>query len=180
MVGVFMNDQLAQFEPDHTILVDTEAATLQVGWQLGQALVGGEVIFLEGDLGAGKTTLSRAIIRALGHVGEVKSPTYTLVEPYEHLAPVVYHFDLYRLKDSEELLHIGIDDYFSQNASCLIEWPSKGAGFLPEPDLRLTMLTQAQSAASSDPSLGRQLQVKVGSDRGRALLVKILREMNPS
>ena len=171
-----MNSELTEWVPDHIITVDTEAATLQVGHQLGQALAGGDVVFLEGDLGAGKTTLSRAIIRALGHVGEVKSPTYTLVEPYEHLTPIVYHFDLYRLKDPEELLHIGVEDYFTRSACCLIEWPSKGLGFLPEPDLHLYLFTKTSSIAGDDTPPGRQLQVKIGSERGRALWANTLLE----
>ncbi len=100
-------------------------------------LAGGLVIYLEGDLGAGKTTLARALIRAMGHVGPVKSPTYSLVEVYVISSLYLYHFDFYRFESPEEFLDAGFGEYFNDAAICLVEWPERAIGCVPSADLRL-------------------------------------------
>ena len=125
-----------------TLYLADEDAMVALGTRIAQVTQGHGIVFLDGDLGAGKTTLSRGIIRGLGHVGSVKSPTFTLVEPYEIGEIRAFHFDLYRLVDPEELEYLGIRDYLEDDALCLIEWPQKGAGFLPKPDLTITISPQ--------------------------------------
>jgi tRNA threonylcarbamoyladenosine biosynthesis protein TsaE len=127
------------------IYIDNETDMVAFGEQLGQgfrAQKNSQCIFLIGDLGAGKTTLSRGILRAFGHTGSVKSPTYTLVEVYEFDGRRVYHFDLYRLGDPEELEYMGIRDYFTDGSICLIEWPERGQGVLPKADLVIDVKVQ--------------------------------------
>ena len=142
-----------------TLFMADEQAMTDLGGALARITQGHGLIFLDGDLGAGKTTLSRGIIRGLGHVGAVKSPTFTLVEPYEIGGIRAFHFDLYRLVDPEELEFLGIRDYFDDDALCLIEWPEKGAGFLPKPDLTITISPQDS---------GRSLTILSQGSRGEA------------
>ena len=142
-----------------TLYLADDQAMSDFGARIARITAGHGLIFLEGNLGMGKTTLSRGIIRGLGHEGAVKSPTFTLVEPYEIGEVRAFHFDLYRLVDPEELEFLGIRDYFDDDALCLIEWPDKGAGFLPKPDLTITI---------SPHNAGRSLKVSAQGSRGEA------------
>jgi tRNA threonylcarbamoyladenosine biosynthesis protein TsaE len=117
--------------PQQNYYCATEAEMLALGKTLAPSLQPGQLIFLQGDLGAGKTTLVRGILQGLGYQGVIKSPTFTLVESYELPTLNIYHFDLYRLTSAEELAQIGFRDYLSSDAVCLIEWPKKAAGYLP-------------------------------------------------
>ena len=116
-----------------------EEAMENLGDMLSSALKVGGVVYLQGDLGMGKTTLVRGVLRGLGYQGPVKSPTYTIVEPYELPGLEVYHFDLYRVTDAEELEFMGIRDYFTESGLCLIEWAEMGRGALPEADLVVSL-----------------------------------------
>ncbi len=141
-------------------LADAQA-TEAFGARLAECCRGGLLVFLHGDLGAGKTTLVRGFLRAAGCSGPVKSPTYTLVEPYSSQRGSFYHLDLYRLSDPEELEWIGVRDLFDARQVCLIEWPEQGAGFLPAADLHV-YLRPANS--------GRRVQLVAASARGERVL----------
>ncbi|MFT6094355.1 MAG: tRNA threonylcarbamoyladenosine biosynthesis protein TsaE [Pseudohongiellaceae bacterium] len=154
-----------------------EAQTLDFGKRLALATMAqpeqhavagslGAVIYLTGDLGAGKTTLARGFIQGYGHTGPVKSPTYTLVEPYEFEHGNVYHFDLYRLTDPEEVEFLGVDDYFEEGNVCLFEWPLKGSGRIPAADLFIEL---------SDSGTGRTLNCRIQSEKGTKIAARLWR-----
>ncbi len=138
-----------------------EEATLELGARLAGSLQPGLIVFLKGELGTGKTTLVRGLLRALGYSGPVRSPTFTLVEPYVTEAGRIYHFDLYRLADPEELEYIGAREYFDGDALCLIEWPERGAGWLPPADILIELSVDGR---------GRRARLCAQSARGRAAM----------
>jgi len=154
----------------------SEENTMFVAGLFATAIGAGGVIYLEGDLGAGKTTFVRGFMRGLGFLDAVKSPTFTLVEPYELGRGQVYHFDLYRLGHPEELEYLGVDDYFNENALCLIEWPEKGSGYLPDCDILLSIepvlleplaLEQSSSAQLLSEQLSSEQQTKMNNNDAR-------------
>ena len=128
-----------------------ETATLALGADLAGSL-GDDLVFLRGDLGTGKTTLVRGLLRKLGFSGPVKSPTYTLLEPYEIGARRIYHFDFYRIEHPEELSYVGIDELMAESALRLVEWPERAFERLPEPDVevKLSMNGQGRSVEIVD------------------------------
>jgi tRNA threonylcarbamoyladenosine biosynthesis protein TsaE len=139
------------------------ASTEALGLRLAPVL-GNAIVYLQGDLGAGKTTLARAILRGLGVTGKVRSPTYTLVEPYAVGERTVYHLDLYRLADAEELEWLGLRDMLAEQALLLIEWPERGKGELPQADLEV-QITPAEG--------GRSVHMVACSDLGRQILSRV-------
>ena len=179
--SVFSNqanpDASAALLETRSMLLDDEAATIAFGYKLAQATprstpatapavglgaeTAGGVIHLQGDLGAGKTTLTRGFLRGYGHEGAVKSPTYTLVEPYELAHCSIYHFDLYRLSEPEEFEYLGTDQYFESPNLCLVEWAEHGAGWAPSADLRIEF---------SETEAGRPVRCSALSQRGFEIL----------
>jgi tRNA threonylcarbamoyladenosine biosynthesis protein TsaE len=169
-------------QPVKQLNLSDEAATLKFGARLATATFQtekrsgyalsppegiphmGGMIYLQGDLGAGKTTLTRGFMRAFGYTGAVKSPTYTLVEPYEFELCNIYHFDLYRLSDPEEVSYLGTDEYFAESNLCLVEWAEKGAKWLPGADLLIDM---------ADQGTGRRLTCQSLTEKG-AIIAKRL------
>lgn len=154
---------------DFTLDLADEAATLAFGTSLAKAIEPNLTIYLHGDLGAGKTTLVRGLLHGLGFAGKVKSPTYTLVEPYDiNLNPAqpfsLYHFDLYRFNDEEEWEAAGFRDYFNSGSVCLIEWPEKAAHILPTPDIDVSFNIKGA---------GRVVALSARSEHGRGCVRKV-------
>jgi tRNA threonylcarbamoyladenosine biosynthesis protein TsaE len=137
------------------------AATEALGRNAAAGAAGGRVLHLRGELGTGKTTLVRGLLRALGHAGRVKSPTYTLVEPYELSSLHFYHFDFYRLKNRSEWEQTGFREYFNAQAMCVVEWPERAADLLPPPDLEIHLLFEGEA---------RRAQATAHTEAGKAWL----------
>lgn len=184
---------------NHLQIINEKAMT-ELGASLAKWIKPGTIIYLDGDLGTGKTTLVRGLLRAFGHQGAVKSPTFTLVEPYSldndmfynynslevDLKPdgdndlitvtteddvKIYHFDLYRLEDPEELEYMGIRDYLDGRAIALIEWPEKGYGVLPDADLLIKISHQNQ---------GRDVELTAQSENGSVIVSKLITDIENS
>ena len=147
--------------------MDDEAATLACGARFANIVQPGLNIYLHGNLGAGKTTFARGVLHGLGHIGKVKSPTYTLVEPYNFSDYNVYHFDLYRFIDEEEWEAAGFREYFNPHSICMIEWPEKAGHLLPKADIdvRLSLFNHLH-----DENIGRQIQLSANSVLGQQCL----------
>lgn len=122
-----------------SLFLKDEASQEALAAEIASVCPEGTVIFLQGDLGTGKTTFVRGFLRSLGHTGNVKSPTYTLVEPYVIDNKRIFHFDLYRLAEPDELEYAGGRDYFDEQSICLVEWPERAQGFLPQADLEVKL-----------------------------------------
>ena len=148
---------LSAFLPD-------EAATLGFGEKLAQVLQPGLIVALSGELGSGKTTLARGILRGLGYEGKVKSPTYTLVEHYKLSRLDLYHFDFYRFKDSRELLEAGFRDDFDSRNVCLIEWAERAQELLPTADLSVSLVEERG---------GRRIRIAAQTGLGKNCLARI-------
>jgi tRNA threonylcarbamoyladenosine biosynthesis protein TsaE len=146
------------------VFLKDESETVALGAKIASAISGGEIIYLSGQLGAGKTTFVRGFLNELGHTGNVKSPTYTLVEPYTINDKNIYHFDLYRINDPEELEAMGIRDYCDGSSICLYEWPEQGEEVLPKADIVISL---------SHPESGREAKIESNSDKGEHILNQI-------
>jgi len=147
------------------VFLKNEAEQLKLAARIAALAPPGTVIFLHGDLGTGKTTLVRGFLQSLGFSGNVKSPTYTLVEPYLIDNQQIYHFDLYRLGTPDELEYAGGRDYFDGQSISLIEWPEKAEGYLPDADILIQLSYENQAEEQ-----GRGCKINAGSDRGRRIL----------
>jgi tRNA threonylcarbamoyladenosine biosynthesis protein TsaE len=148
----------------YTIKLPNLHATKEFAKLISQSINPNFVITLKGDLGAGKTTLVREVLYHLGVVGSVKSPTYTLVEPYIANDIQINHFDLYRFNDPDEWIESGFDEYFSSNCICFIEWPEKADSYLPQVDWKLQITVDDET---------RSIEINPQSDKGRQCLMQL-------
>ncbi len=145
-----------------------EAATAALGAALARVITPGLAIYLQGDLGAGKTALTRALLHAAGHVGHVKSPTYTLSEPYRIVlagqSVKLIHFDLYRMASAEEFLEAGFREEFNPRNICIVEWPENAEQVLPSPDIKVCLQVSGY---------GREVELHAFSDKGFQCLAQL-------
>lgn len=157
---------------NHTYALADEAGTLALGAALAAILRPGLVIYLRGELGAGKTTLTRGLLRALGHTGPVRSPTYALVELYVISGYILYHFDFYRFNQPEEWLEAGLDEHFNQSTVCLVEWPEKAGDLLPPADIDavIEVVDEDGPADGVEDRPARRITLNAHSERGTSCL----------
>ena len=149
---------------EQSIFLPDEAATLALGNRLASVLEPGLFLALSGNLGSGKTTLARGILRGLGYRGKVKSPTYTLVELYNLSKLDLYHFDFYRFDNSQEWLDAGFRDHFEPRNVCLVEWPERARDLLPVPDMRISLAAEAD---------GRRARIAAETEHGKRCLKRL-------
>lgn len=146
------------------LYVADDAAMQALGARLARAAPGQWVVYLIGELGAGKTTLVRGYLRASGFDGPVKSPTYTLIEPYQLGQRHVYHLDLYRMGDPQEVEYLGLRDLLGKNVTLLVEWPDCGRGHLPAADLNVTLIHAGN---------GREVTLRANTSRAESALLQV-------
>ena len=147
--------------------VRDDKAMRALGARLAEVCQLGAIIYLVGELGAGKSTLARGFLRALGHEGSVRSPTYTLVESYDLPVGHIYHLDLYRLADPEELAFLGLRDWLTGHAILLVEWPQRGEGVLPLADVTVTIVYDGKA---------RGVTVMASSEKGRQIVAALVEQ----
>jgi tRNA threonylcarbamoyladenosine biosynthesis protein TsaE len=158
-------------------IVTSELEMAAFAQRFAQVIEKGMTIYLSGSLGAGKTTLTRGLLRGLGYTDKVKSPSYTLVEPYEIEGLTIFHFDFYRLNQPDELKHRGILDYFTSETTCLIEWPEKGEGWIPKPDIIFNLAIPASSYTDIISTV-REIEVTATTGKGEKILQKTTRSLS--
>ncbi|MFA7241127.1 MAG: tRNA (adenosine(37)-N6)-threonylcarbamoyltransferase complex ATPase subunit type 1 TsaE [Sulfuricellaceae bacterium] len=158
---ILHHDHQPHPQPEVARFLADESATMALGAELSRTLAPGLVIYLNGDLGAGKTTLARALLHALGYRGKVKSPTYTLLEIYVVSSLYLYHFDFYRFNNPDEWHEAGFREYFNEATVCLVEWPEKAGGLLPPADIEIGLFVEGE---------GRRAEISAGTEKGRQCL----------